>query len=242
MDKIHPHLQEQLWALPHKDTNNHPGKLSLCIGLPVMIKANEATECNVTNGAEAVVVGWQSSPLTEDKQKLEVVFVKLTAAPTPIQLEGLPENVVPITAHNMKIACVMPNDRTLSIYRNQVPLVPNFAMTDFNSQGRTRPFNVVDLQNCRNHQSIYTCLSRGSTYQGTIIVQGFDQSKFMGGVTGWLRQEFRELELLDEITKLKYEGKLPPKVQGATRVALIHSYQSYKGTKYVPKIVHGALN
>ncbi|EPT00508.1 hypothetical protein FOMPIDRAFT_65598 [Fomitopsis schrenkii] len=39
MDKIHPHLQEQLWALPHKDTNNHPGKLSLCVGLPVMIKA-----------------------------------------------------------------------------------------------------------------------------------------------------------------------------------------------------------
>ncbi|EPS96710.1 hypothetical protein FOMPIDRAFT_65514 [Fomitopsis schrenkii] len=56
MDKIHPHLQEQLWALPHKDTNNHPGKLSLCVGPPVMIKANEATECNVTNGAEAVVV------------------------------------------------------------------------------------------------------------------------------------------------------------------------------------------
>ena len=63
----------------------------------------------------------------------------------------------------------------------------------------------------------------------------------MGGVTGWLRQEFRELELLDEITRIKYEGKLPSKVQGATRVALIHSYRTYKGTKYVPKTVHGAL-
>ncbi|KAH9829020.1 uncharacterized protein C8Q71DRAFT_799856 [Rhodofomes roseus] len=27
VDTIHPHLQEQLWILPHKDTNNHPGKL-----------------------------------------------------------------------------------------------------------------------------------------------------------------------------------------------------------------------
>ena len=80
-----------------------------------------------------------------------------------------------------------------------------------------------------------------TTYQGTIIVQGFDHSKFMGGVTGWLRQEFRELELLDEITRIKYEGKLPSTVQGATRVALIHSYRTYKGTKYVPKTVHGAL-
>ncbi|EPS99183.1 hypothetical protein FOMPIDRAFT_1078761, partial [Fomitopsis schrenkii] len=114
-------------------------------------------------------------------------------------------------------------------------------MTDFNSQGRTRPYNVVDLQNCKNHQSVYTCLSRGSTYQGTIIVQGFDHSKFMGGVTGWLCQEFRELELLDEITRLKYEGNLSPKVEGATRAALIHSYRTLKGGKYVPKTIHGAL-
>lgn len=106
VDKIHPHLQEQLWMLPHKDTNNHPGKLSLCIGLPVMIKANEATECNVTNGAEAIVVGWESKPLTGDKRMLEVVFVKLTAAPTPVKLDGLPENVVPIAAQSMKIPCL----------------------------------------------------------------------------------------------------------------------------------------
>ncbi|KAH9829019.1 uncharacterized protein C8Q71DRAFT_691331, partial [Rhodofomes roseus] len=160
----------------------------LCIGLPVMIKANEATECNVTNGAEAIVVGWSSKPLTGDKRMLEVVFVKLTAAPTPVKLDGLPENVVPIAAQSMKIPCLMPNDRTLTIHRTQVALIPNFAMTDFSSQGHTRPYNVVDLQNCKNHQSVYTCLSRGSTYQGTIIVQGFDNSKFMGGVTGWLRQ------------------------------------------------------
>ncbi|KAH9831731.1 uncharacterized protein C8Q71DRAFT_798821 [Rhodofomes roseus] len=99
-------------------------------------------------------------------------------------------------------------------------------MTDFSSQGRTRPYNVVDLQNCKNHQSVYRCLSRGSTYQGTIIVQGFDNSKFMGGVTGWLRQEFRELELLDEITKLKYDGTLSPSVEGA---------------KYMPKTMYSAL-
>ncbi|KAH9836674.1 uncharacterized protein C8Q71DRAFT_796864 [Rhodofomes roseus] len=159
VDKIHPHLQEQLWMLPHKDTNNHPGKLSLCIGLPVMIKANEATECNVTNGAEAIVVGWASKPLTGDKRMLEVVFVKLTAAPTPVKLDGLPENAVPIAAQSMKIPCLMPNGHALTIHRTQVALIPNFAMTDFSSQGRTRPYNVVDLQNFKNHQSVYNCLS-----------------------------------------------------------------------------------
>lgn len=79
-DKIHPQLQDQLWGLPYKSTNNCAGKLSLCLGLLVMVKSNDATECNVTNGAEGVVVGWKSRPLTEDKKTLYVVFVKLTAA------------------------------------------------------------------------------------------------------------------------------------------------------------------
>ena len=49
-----------------------------------------------------------------------------------------------------KVKCMMPNGKVLSISRDQIPLVPNFAMTDYNSQGRTRANNVVDLNNCRN--------------------------------------------------------------------------------------------
>ena len=48
-------------------TDNRPGKLSICIGMPVMIKYNEATECCVTNGTEAEVVGWTSRPIDESK-------------------------------------------------------------------------------------------------------------------------------------------------------------------------------
>ena len=49
-------LQNTLWALYPHLTQHHAGKLSLCIGMPVMIKHNEATECCVTNGAEGEVV------------------------------------------------------------------------------------------------------------------------------------------------------------------------------------------
>ncbi|KAI0348766.1 hypothetical protein OH77DRAFT_1379468, partial [Trametes cingulata] len=181
-------LQNCLWDLSPTLTNHLPGKLPLCIGMPVMIKVNEATECCVTNGAEGVVVGWKAKPIDEDKETLETLFVKLTAAPTTVQLEGLPENVVPISQQAQKVQCKMPNGRTLTISRSQVSVVPNFAMTDFGSQGRTRPNNVCDLQNCRSHQSIYTCLSRGSTYEGTIIVQPFDASKLTRGISGSLRQ------------------------------------------------------
>ena len=135
-----------------------------------MIKVNEATECGVTNGAEGEIVGWTSRPISENQFALDTLFVKLTAAPTSIKLPGLPENVVPSSHQTKKIKCKLPNGMILEVNRDQVPVVPNFAMTDFASQGRTRPNNVCDLQNCRSHQSVYTCLSRGSSVEGTIII------------------------------------------------------------------------
>ena len=84
-----------------------------------MIKKNIATECCVTNGAEARVVGWKEKPLDETgKMTLETVFVELVTPPTPIQLEGLPPNVVPIHHMQSNIKCIMPNGKTLTISRD----------------------------------------------------------------------------------------------------------------------------
>jgi len=240
-NKIPESLQEKLWSLPHSASKNHPGKLSLCIGMPVMIKYNEATECCVTNGAEAVVVGWKSHLIAEDRETLDTLFVKLVNPPKNIQLDGLPENVVPISKHAMCIPCDLPNDSVVRVSREQVPVLPNFAMTDYASQGRTRPYNVVDMNNCRSHQSMYTCLSRGSSLDGTVLVQGFDPRKIQGGMTGYLRQEFRELEIMDEITTLRYHSKLPNHINASTRHSLIRQYQVWKGVEHVPKHVHSSL-
>ena len=75
-------------------------------------------------------------------------------------------------------------------------------MTDYGSQGKTRPNNPVDLQHSNSHQSYYTCLSCSACANGTLIIQSFQPSVITGGCSGWLRQEFRDLELLDEITRL----------------------------------------
>jgi len=63
-------------------------------------------------------------------------------------------------------------------------------------------FNLVELSNCRDHQSYYTSLSRvrGTTATGTIIVQSFSPQMITSGATGYLREEFHELEILDKIT------------------------------------------
>ena len=114
-------------------------------------------------------------------------------------------------------------------------------MTDYTSQGKIRLKNPVDLSNCRSHQSYYTCLSRSATASGTVIVQSFSPHLITCGASGYLRQEFCELELLDEISKLRYEGELPDCIQGNFRNPLIRSYQKWKGTNYVPSLTHPAL-
>ncbi|KAM6493945.1 hypothetical protein JOM56_010306, partial [Amanita muscaria] len=182
-------LQQVLWNLPHSSADKQvPGKLSLCLGLPVIIKCNFATELCITNGQEATVVGWQSALGSRKQLVMDTLFVKLVNPPTSVTLDGLPPNVVPLTCTMSTITCRLPDDGKISLSRSQVEVLPNFAMTDFASQGKTRPYNPVDLFNCRSHQAYYTALSRGATAEGTVILQGFDARKITGKASGALRQ------------------------------------------------------
>lgn len=54
-------MKDGLWLQPPSSTDKHiAGKLSLFIGLPVMIQYNFATEMCMTQGQEGFVHGWQS--------------------------------------------------------------------------------------------------------------------------------------------------------------------------------------
>ncbi|KAF9470388.1 hypothetical protein BDN70DRAFT_772887, partial [Pholiota conissans] len=105
----------------------------------------------------------------------------------------------------------------------------NFAMTDYASQGKSRNENLVDLTHCYSTQSYYTCLSRSTSAAKTVILQGFSEKRITSGIGGYLRQEFRELEMLNDITYLKHIGELPNNISGLLRNPLIRSYQKYKG-------------
>jgi len=239
---LSPQLQRALWEQPPASCDKHiAGKLTLCVGLPVMIRHNEATECCITKGAEATVVNWQTIKGPEGQQMLDTLFVKLKDPPKTVKIDGLPDNIVPLTRHSTAVTCVMPNDDEIPLTRDQVLVLPNFGMTDYASQGRTRPDNVVDLNSCYNHQSYYTCLSRSATAAGTIIVQGFNPKIVTGGASGYLRQEFRELEILDEITTLRYNNNLPDCITGERRNIVIRQFQEWKGVDYVPKNVHTSI-
>ena len=75
-------VQKILWEQPHSTSDqNIPAKLSLCVGLPVMIRNNDATECCITKGAEATVASWQSSIGPYGQKVLDTLFVKLKHPP-----------------------------------------------------------------------------------------------------------------------------------------------------------------
>jgi hypothetical protein len=240
--EITDEIQTSLWSQPPSSTDkNIAGNLSLCIGLPVMIRYNFATELCMARGQEGYVHGWQCKIGKKKQLVLDTLFVELIKPPTEVQFDGLPKNVVPIYPTTNTIQASLPNDDKVLISRTQIEVLINFAMTDFGAQGKTRPNNVCDLNNLTTHQSYYTALSRSASAMGTLILQGFDPRKITGKCSGALRQEFRELEILDDITKFKYEGKLSSKVYGNIRNTLIQTFREWKGQQYVPNMVHPAI-
>lgn len=68
---------------------------------------------------------------------------------------------------------------------------------------KTRLDNVADLTHCTIISHMMS-LSRSASPAGTVIVQSFSPGPVTGGASVWLRQEFCELELVDEITILAY--------------------------------------
>ncbi|KAF9038753.1 hypothetical protein BJ165DRAFT_1352342 [Panaeolus papilionaceus] len=217
-------LQNLIWDLEPHTSEHVPGKLMLCKGLPVMLKHNDATELCITKGQEARVVGWKAKAGKNNTECLETVFVELINPPKTVRIPNLPDNVVPINSSKHTIKCTLPDDSVLTIEREQVFILPNFAMTDYASQGKTREVNVVDLSNSKNHQSMYTALSRSSSAENTVIIGTFNIRKITQGISGFLRQEFRELNMLDEVTKLQFEGTLSDQVNGQLRYPILKSY------------------
>lgn len=154
----------------------------------------------------------------------------------------MPENVIPIASSAKSIPCRLRDDSIIWISRNQPMILPNFAMTDFGSQGRTRLDNVVNLRHPRDHLAVYTALSRAPTLDGTLILSMFDTRLVCKGMVRGLRRELRELEILDDVTRMRFTGTLPPLLHGVTRSDVIHAYYKHFGLWHVPVGVHPAVS
>ncbi|KAF9050084.1 hypothetical protein BJ165DRAFT_1414093 [Panaeolus papilionaceus] len=138
-------LQKKLWSQLPSTSEQIASCLQLCVSLPILIRHNEATELCITRGQDAVVVGWTAVgiPGHPGRQRLDVLFVELVNPPAQVQISKLPPNVVPLTSVKQAIDAMLPSDEYLRISRSQIPVLPNFSITDYTSQGKSRPSNPL---------------------------------------------------------------------------------------------------
>ena len=93
---LFPRISNALWEQPPcANTKLIAGKLSLCIGMPVMIRYNAATEMCITKGQEAFVYGWRSHKLADGKDVLDTLFVELANPPSPEKWMVYPSMLFP---------------------------------------------------------------------------------------------------------------------------------------------------
>jgi hypothetical protein len=223
-------LRQALWNQPPNTSGQILACLKLCLGMPVIIRYNIATDLCMTQGQEARVVRWTSQLIERGlpQRKLDVLYIELISPPKSVKLPNLPVNVVPLTAIDHYVEARLPSDVVVKIKRVQIPVLLNFAMTDYLSQGKTRLTNVIDIADSRSFHAAYTSLSRGTSLAGTLILRNFTNSNLQGGVDGEIRQEYRELDYLSEVTDLIYRGVLPPNFSQRTRWATIQSWRQWK--------------
>lgn len=234
--------REALWMCPPTMNDKFvPAILQLCRGMPVMLRCNDATELCITKGQQGTVLDWDESIGSHGLPVLETVYVSISTPPDGvdgkprvIQFPGLPQNVVPIPKSTSSIWATYPNGREQGLRREQVNLLPNFGMTAHASQGATRQYNSVELSRCFDNRSYYTALSRGTSADKTLIIGQYEAHKIQKRIDGGLQQEFRHLALLDEITMLAYERRLPPTVKGYMRWAMLDSYHKTFPGKRLP--------
>ncbi|EAU86883.2 hypothetical protein CC1G_10774 [Coprinopsis cinerea okayama7 len=81
---------------------------------------------------------------------------------------------------------------------------------------------TIDRKNLESYDEIGV-----PVFSGTAILQGFDTEKITKGINGYLRQEFRELDMLDTITLLRYKKLIPEDAVRPLRNPTIRAFQKW---------------
>jgi hypothetical protein len=187
-----------------------------------MVTNNIETDLDITNGAQGEIVDIILHPdepsFDHNQCKIYLkylpsyILVKLLRTKAT-QLQGLPENVIPIeqssTTYRIKTTAQDGKTKQRTIKRHQFPMAACYAFTDYRSQGQTILFVIVDIASpptgALSLFNLYVALSRSSGRESIRLLRGFDWSVFRKSHDPELLREDDRLDALDEMTKAWYE-------------------------------------
>ncbi|KDN37091.1 hypothetical protein RSAG8_10366, partial [Rhizoctonia solani AG-8 WAC10335] len=98
------------------------------------------------------------------------------------KLQDLDEGVVPTVPIRNRFTLKLPNRTELTITREQLPLTPAYAFTDYRSQGQTIPYIIMDLATPPTGGLTpfngYVTISRSRTSKTARLLRHFDDKLF----------------------------------------------------------------
>lgn len=192
--------------------------IELAIGMPVMVTLNLRTELDVANGmrGEIVKIVLDERERVEDNHSSKIrlqypvryILVKLHRTKAP-QLEGLSENVIPISPISKSFNINVASQR-VTVTRTQLPITPAYAFTDYRGQGQTIDPVYIDIGTPPYGHltpfNLYVALSRGTCREHIRLLRDFDERLVQQHPSEYLRLEDERLQLLNNETKSMFEA------------------------------------
>lgn len=174
--------------------------------MPCFLVKNIATELGLSNNCDATFV--RATYTTRNGQRQAVSCILHVPSYSGSDEEN--PHKVEIGCYDESLMVESPTHGRLRWKRRQLPVIPAFAFTAHNAQGRTLDRACLDLASCPSTMSAYVMLSRLRTLEGLSVLRPFDTSK-----SGYLRRHIsqsireelqREERLADETEELARES------------------------------------
>ncbi|CAE6525212.1 unnamed protein product [Rhizoctonia solani] len=180
---------------------------------------NIETELDVSNGTRGTIV-WIITQETNRSDKNSGHCRELSRPPICVlvklwktkikKLGNLDEGVIPVVPIRTRFTLKLLNKTALTISRQQLPLTPAYAFTDYCSQGQTIPYIILDLATplTRGLTPFNGCvtISWSCTTKTARLLRDFDDQLFTIAPNQHLVAEDRRLEELDRLTANKHNA------------------------------------
>jgi len=181
-----------------------------------MVTQNVETDLDITNSAHGTIVDIildKDEPPLPDKNIMNLVhlpsYILVQLNRTHVtQLEGLPLCIIPVIPMSKSFTITMmvdgkPQNRTIK--HCQFPMTAAYAFTDYQSQGQTISYVLVNiaLPPTRGLSlfNLYVALLQSSGHSTIWLLWDFDDETFKARHNPELLAEDDQLDYLDEITK-----------------------------------------
>jgi len=193
------------WNTPVKAASDLSGHLPLIPGMPVFLTQNLATELGLSNGSEGTLVS-VTYQLRNNKRYAISAQVDFNS-----YNQGSPEHphrimLKPVTA---TFSFKLPNSTQLYHGTHyQIPIIPGFAYTAHNSQGRSLNAACIDLAGYPTIACAYVMLSHICSLDGLSILHPFSFEKISKHAPQEVCAEIKRLDNLYEKTKMLINTQL----------------------------------